>query len=47
MNILLMMLRAPRPSRQDDMQAVAKPRWIRKGYDGLNRKPKHSMRAEL
>ena len=35
MNILLMMLRAPRPSRQDDMQAVAKPRWIRKGYDGL------------
>ena len=35
MNILLMMLRAPRPSRQDDMRAVAKPRWIRKGYDGL------------
>ena len=35
MNILLMMLRAPRPSRIDDMRAVAKPRWIRKGYDGL------------
>ena len=30
-----MMLRAPRPSRQNDMRAVAKPRWIRKGYDGL------------
>jgi hypothetical protein len=35
MNIVLMMLRAPRPSRQNDMRAVAKPRWIRKGYDGL------------
>ena len=35
MNILLMMLRAPRPSRQNDMKAVAKPRWIKKGYDGL------------
>ena len=35
MNILLMILRAPRPSRQNDMRAVAKPRWIRKGYDGL------------
>lgn len=35
MNILLMMLRAPRPSGQDDMRAIAKPRWIRKGYDGL------------
>ena len=35
MNILLMMLRAPRPSRQNDMRAVAKPRWIRRGYDGL------------
>ena len=35
MNILLMMLRAPRPRRQNDMRAVAKPRWIRKGYDGL------------
>ena len=35
MNILMMMLRAPRPSRQNDMRAVAMPRWIRKGYDGL------------
>ena len=35
MNILLMMLRAPRPSRQNDMRAVAMPRWIKKGYDGL------------
>ena len=35
MNILMMMLRAQRPSRQDDMKAVAKPRWIKKGYDGL------------
>ena len=35
MNLFLMMLRAPRPCRQDDMKAVAKPRWIRKGYDGL------------
>ena len=35
MNILLMMLRAARPSRIDDMKAIAKPRWIRKGYDGL------------
>ena len=35
MNILLMMLRATRPSRLDDMKAIAKPRWIRKGYDGL------------
>ena len=35
MNILMMMLRAARPSRLNDMQAVAKPRWIRKGYDGL------------
>ena len=34
MNILLMMLRAPRPSRQNDMRAVAMPRWIKKGYDG-------------
>ena len=30
-----MMLRAPRPSRQNDMRAVAMPRWIRRGYDGL------------
>ena len=35
MNLLLMMLRSTRPSRISDMQAVAKPRWIRKGYDGL------------
>ncbi len=35
MNILLMMLRAARPSRISDMQAVSKPRWIPKGYDGL------------
>ena len=35
MNIVLMMLRAPRPSRQNDMRAVAMPRWIRRGYDGL------------
>lgn len=35
MNILLMMFRAPRPSRTDDMRAIAMPRWIRKGYDGL------------
>lgn len=31
----MMMLRAARPSRLNDMQAVAKPRWIKKGYDGL------------
>ena len=30
-----MMFRAPRPCRTDDMRAVAMPRWIRKGYDGL------------
>ena len=35
MNMFLMIFRAPRPSRTDDMKAVAKPRWIRKGYDGL------------
>ena len=35
MNILMMILRSPRPSRQNDMRAVAMPRWIRKGYDGL------------
>ncbi|MBE6248604.1 MAG: hypothetical protein E7106_05035 [Prevotella sp.] len=35
MNIVLMMFRAPRPCRTDDMRAVAMPRWIRKGYDGL------------
>ena len=31
----MMILRAPRPSRLNDMRAVAKPRWIKKGYDGL------------
>ena len=30
-----MMLRATRPSRLDDMKAIAKPRWIRKGYTGM------------
>ena len=35
MNLLLMMLRSVRPSRIADMPAVVKPRWIRKGYDGL------------
>lgn len=35
MNILLMMLRAPRPSRTNDMKAIAAPRWIRKGYHGM------------
>lgn len=35
MNIMLIMLRAMRPSRISDMTAIAKPRWIRKGYDGL------------
>lgn len=35
MNILMMILRAARPSRINDMQAVAKPFWIPKGYEGL------------
>ena len=35
MNILLLMLRAKRPSRLNDMKAIVKPRWIKKGYDGL------------
>ena len=35
MNILTMIIRAARPSRISDMQAVAKPFWIPKGYDGL------------
>ena len=35
MNILLMMLRAAPPSRLDDMKAVAMPRWIKRGYEGL------------
>lgn len=30
-----MMLRATRPSRTDDMKAVAKPHWIKKGYEAL------------
>ena len=30
-----MILRAARPSRISDMQAVAKPFWILKGYNGL------------
>ena len=30
-----MMLRSVRPSRLTDMPAIAKPRWIKKGYDGL------------
>ena len=35
MNILLMMLRSVRPSRISDMPAIAKPRWIRRGYEGM------------
>ncbi len=35
MNLRMMMRRAPRPSRISDMPAVAMPRWIRRGYDGL------------
>ncbi len=35
MNILSMIFHAARPSRQDDMKAVAMPRFIRRGYDGL------------
>ena len=35
MNILLMMIRAQRPSRVSDMPAIAMPRWIRKGYEGM------------
>lgn len=35
MNVLMMILRASRPSRLSDMVAVAKPRWIKRGYDGL------------
>ena len=30
-----MMLRAAPPSRLDDMKAVAMPRWIKRGYEGL------------
>ena len=35
MNIMMMILRSARPSRISDMKAIAKPRWIKKGYDGL------------
>ena len=35
MNILLMMLRSARPSRTEDMKAIAKPRWIKQGYEAL------------
>ncbi len=33
--IIPMMLRAPRPSRINDMPAMAMPFWMRRGYDGL------------
>ena len=35
MSLLLMMLHSVRPSRIDDMPAIAMPRWIRKGYDAM------------
>ncbi len=35
MNILMMMLRSARPSRTDDMKAVSKPFFIKKGYEAL------------
>jgi hypothetical protein len=35
MNVLTIILRSSRPSRLNDMKAVAMPRWIRRGYDGL------------
>ncbi len=35
MTILTILLHAVRPSLQDDMPAVAMPRFIRSGYDGL------------
>ena len=35
MNILLMMFRSMRPSRISDMPAIAKPRWIKRGYEGM------------
>ena len=35
MNILLMILRAARPSKTPGLQAIVKPRWIRRGYDGM------------
>ncbi|MBQ7511886.1 MAG: hypothetical protein IJU11_03990 [Prevotella sp.] len=35
MNIVMMALHSMRPSRTCDMQAIAKPLWIRKGYDAM------------
>jgi hypothetical protein len=35
LTIVSLLLRAVRPSRTNDMPAVALPFWIRKGYDGL------------
>lgn len=35
LSVIPIMLRAMRPSRIDDMPALALPFWIRKGYDGL------------
>ena len=35
MNILMMMFRSMRPSRISDMPAIAKPRWIKRGYEGM------------
>lgn len=35
MNIVMMIVRSLRPSRLTDMRAVAKPRWIGRGYEGL------------
>ncbi|MBQ2209451.1 MAG: hypothetical protein II404_05760 [Prevotella sp.] len=35
LSIIPLMLHAVRPSRTDDMKAIALPFWIRKGYDGL------------
>ena len=35
LTIIPLMFRAKRPSRMSDMQAVAIPFWIRKGYEGM------------
>jgi len=35
MTILSIIFKSVRPSRQDDMPAIAMPRFIRQGYDGL------------
>ncbi len=35
MNLLMIIIRAERPSRTVDMKAVAKPFWIHKGYEAL------------